>query len=62
MTGYSVLVKGDASLALSGWFATIRAAGLVVENNRAWRVALEILGKYLRLRIPNEAMEKSLSI
>ena len=42
MTGYLLETKGEASLARNGWFAIIRATGLVVEKSR-----LEGLESYL---------------
>ena len=34
MMGYFWLMKGEASLARNGWFATILATGWVEENHR----------------------------
>lgn len=48
MTGYLLETKGEASLARNGWFAIIRATGLVVEKSRREGLESYLLSTNLR--------------
>lgn len=63
ITEYLLETNGEASFARNGWFAIMRAAGLVVENNRLEELSDYFVNQWLcpSARLQGEGFDRRLA-